>query len=200
MAGRLSVICGPMFAGKSSELLRRIRRALHARRPVLLFKPWVDTRSHGISSHDGLLMEAHIVRSASEIAYLAGQAPNTLVAIDEGQFFDDGIAGVVVDLVERGHEVAVAGLDLDYQGQPFGPMPVLLALADEVVKLSAICVRCGADATRTQRLVDGQPAGPGERVLIGGAESYEPRCLRCWVSPAVAAGRPAGAASRPAGA
>lgn len=183
MAGKLTVICGPMFAGKSSELLRRIRRAQHARRPVLLFKPEVDVRAPGIRSHDGLLMEAVLVCSSLDVQALAGRAPNTFVAVDEGQFFDDRIVGAVMELVHRGHEVAVAGLDLDYRGEPFGSMPEMLALADEVVKLSAICVQCGASATRTQRLVNGMPAGPGEQVLIGGAESYEPRCLQCWVPP-----------------
>ncbi len=172
-----------MFSGKSSELLRRVRRARRAHIPVVLCKPVTDSRSPTVRSHDGLEGEAILVRHGAQIVQAAGElSPGSLVAVDEAQFLD-GMAEAARSLVASGYFVALAGLDLDYRGLPFGEMPLLLALADEVVKLSAVCVQCGAEATRTQRLVGGRPAGLGELVLIGGAEAYEPRCLACWVDP-----------------
>lgn len=173
-----------MFSGKSTELLRRVRRSQRARVPVVLFKPALDTRSATVRSHDGLEVDAVAVATASQV--LEAQRlipPGGLVAVDEAQFLE-GLVPVAQQLLLAGYSVVVAGLDLDYRGMPFGDMPVLLALADEVVKLSAVCVKCGRDATRTQRLVGGEPAGLGELVVIGGADSYEPRCLACWVNPA----------------
>lgn len=192
-AGRLTVVAGPMFAGKSTELLRRVRRATLARIAVAIFKPAIDARALGIRSHDGL--EAHalsVARAEAILEHLGSLPAGSLVAIDEAQFFDPGLVAVVQELVGLGYDVVAAGLDLDYRGEPFGPMPVLLALADEVVKLSAVCMVCGKPATRSQRLVNGQPAGLGPIVQIGSTETYEARCLDCWVSPhRVAAGTPA---------
>ena len=183
-AGTLTVIAGPMFAGKSTELMRRVRRATLARIPVAVFKPALDARAPGILSHDGIAAHATSVPSAEVIRqHLARLPARSLVAIDEVQFFDTHLVAVVQEAVRAGYDVVAAGLDLDYRGEPFGPMPVLLALADEVVKLSAVCMVCGRPATRSQRLINGQPAGLGPTVQIGGADRYEARCLDCWVSP-----------------
>ncbi|NLG67955.1 MAG: thymidine kinase [Firmicutes bacterium] len=186
--GRLVVICGPMFAGKSTELLRRVKRARRARIEVLVLKPAVDTRTvASVRSHDGDELGAVTFASAEELRrHLARATPTgrRLIAIDEAQFASwPGFVEAVLALVADGDDVVVAGLDLDYAGAPFGPMPTLLCYADEVEKLSAVCVQCGRDANRTQRLVDGRPAGPGPQVLVGASETYEPRCAACWVSP-----------------
>mgnify|MGYP001251089485 CR=1 FL=1 len=186
--GKLTVICGPMFSGKSTELLRRIKRAILANIPVVVLKPHIDTRSvYYVKSHDGNKVEALAIFDSngkkSDIIPLVGNAK--LVAIDEVQFLNAAWhVKEVLELLSLGKDVIVAGLDLDYAGQPFGPMPLLLAYADEVIKLSAVCVKCGKDATRTQRLTDGRPAGPGPVIQVGGAGSYEARCADCWVSPA----------------
>ncbi len=177
----MTVIAGSMFAGKTEELIRRLRRAMYARRSVQVFKPALDTRSETteIRSHDGTLHEAIAVSTSKEI-FLGLEAPTDIVAIEEAQFFDDGIVAVCGDLADRGYEVIVTGLDLDFRGQPFGPMPALLAVADEVVKLRAICARCGRDASRSQRLVDGEPApATAPTIQVGSEESYEARCRHC---------------------
>ncbi|HEY8477093.1 MAG TPA: thymidine kinase [Chloroflexota bacterium] len=189
--GRLTVVCGPMFAGKSTELLRRVKRAQRARIEVLVLKPDVDTRTAAsVRSHDGDELGAVTFASAEDLRrHVARVTPGgrRLIAIDEAQFVSwPGFVEAVLALVAGGDDVVVAGLDLDYAGAPFGPMPALMAYADEVVKLSAVCVQCGHDANRTQRLVDGRPAGPGPQVLVGAGETYEPRCAACWVSPYVA--------------
>ena len=177
--GRIEVICGSMFCGKTEELIRRVRRAIIARQTVRVFKPQIDDR-YGIqraTSHAGQSVEATPVESARDILALAdGQA--TVVAIDEAQFFDMGLVNVVQRLVdERKLRVIVAGLDTDFRGEPFGPMPQLLSIADEVIKLQAICVVCGKAASRTQRLVDGEPAAYDDpTILVGAQESYEARC------------------------
>jgi len=182
LAGRLTVITGPMFAGKSTELLRRVRRAKLAGIKVALLKPSIDTRFGTVRSHDGLELEAKLIGPNDPIGPMAGDAK--LIAIDEMQFLaDETYVSIIANMVELGRDFVLAGLDLDYAGRPFGLMPVLMAYADEVVKLSAICAKCGNDATRTQRLVNGEPAGLGPVVQIGGAESYEARCLDCWVPP-----------------
>jgi len=168
------------------ELLRRIRRAVIARRRVQVFKSHLDDRYSGvfrISSHDGAELDAHPVSSSVQIAELV--RPDTqVVAIDEAQFLDDGVVGVVNALADRGVRVIVAGTDMDFRGEPFGPMPLLLAIAEKVDKLHAICVLCGDLATRNQRLIDGKPApAEGPTIQVGGAESYEARCRKCHEVP-----------------
>jgi thymidine kinase len=176
--GSLTVITGSMFSGKTEELIRRVRRALYARRSVQVFKPAVDTRSEEtvIRSHNGV---RHMAVEATSSADLSSQVePNTdIIAIEEVQFFDLGIVEVCQGLADQGHQVIVAGLDMDFRGCPFGPMPTLMAVADEVVKLRAICAKCGLDASRSQRLIDGRPApASAPTVLIGAQEHYEARC------------------------
>jgi len=167
-----------MFSGKTEELIRRVRRALYARRRVKVFKHALETRSEPaeIRSHDGRVYEALSVSSAAELVEKAGDEPG-LLAVEEAQFFDDGIVDALQGLADGGHEVVAAGLDLDFRGEPFGPMPALLSVADEVVKLRAICAVCGRDASRTQRLVGGEPApASAPTILVGAAEHYEARC------------------------
>lgn len=184
--GWIEVITGVMFSGKSEELIRRVRRALIAKRRVQVFKSALDGRYAGIrriSSHDGSGVDAVPVHSSAELA--AAAHPDTQVfAIDEVQFLDEGITDVIALLADRGGRVLVAGTDMDFRGEPFGPMGRLLALAETVDKLHAICVRCGNPATRNQRLVDGAPA-PYEAptIQVGGAESYEARCRQCHEVP-----------------
>lgn len=183
--GWIELICGGMFAGKSEELLRRIRRAEIARQPVQVFKPAIDHR-YGvdvIASHNGMTREAVIVRGPWEILELV--RPETqVVAIDEAQFFDPALADVCNELANRGLRVIVAGLDLDFRGEPFGSIPLLLAQAEYVEKLQAICQACGAPACRTQRLINGQPANYDDPVvLIGASEVYEARCRDCHEVP-----------------
>lgn len=184
-AGWIELICGGMFAGKTEELIRRVRRAQIARQRVQVFKPAIDNRytAEGVSSHNGLRVEAAVVSGSQEI--LDRVAPDTtVVAIDEAQFFDWRIAEVCDELADRGLRVIVAGLDMDFRGEPFGPMPVLMAQAEQVDKLQAICVVCGAPASRTQRLVDGQPASYDDPIiLVGAQETYEARCRRCHEVP-----------------
>ncbi len=176
--GRLEVITGPMFCGKTDELLRRLRRAVIAQQKIQVFKPGFDIRYNNekVTSHAGNEYDAFPIDSTTEIsAHLLGEV--TLVAIDEAQFFDEEIIPVVQDLVDRGLRVIVAGLDMDFRGVPFGQMPMLLAQAEIVDKLHAICMVCGEQATRTQRLVDGEPAYFDDPIIIVGAsEMYEARC------------------------
>ena len=175
-AGWVEVITGSMFSGKSEELIRRIRRAQIARQKVQIFKPRVDDRyvADHIVSHSEMKMPSQVVRSAREILDLV--EPDTeVVGIDEGQFFDLSLVEVVNTLADRGVRVIVAGLDQDYLGRPFEPMPQLLAVAEYVDKTLAICMQCGAPANRSQRLV----AATG-RVVVGGSEQYEARCRRCF--------------------
>lgn len=174
-----------MFSGKSEELIRRVKRAVIARRGVQVFKPVMDDR-YGVEvvrSHDGDSFAARPVRSSAEIPALV--APETtVVGIDEVQFFDAGIVDLVRELVAGGRRVICAGLDLDFRGEPFGPVPVLLALAERVDKLEAICVVCGEPATRTQRIVNGVPAFWDEPIIVIGAkEAYEARCRTCHEVP-----------------
>lgn len=189
--GHIELICGSMFSGKTEELLRRIRRAQIARKQIQVFKPVIDHRygTERVASHNGIAWEGvEAVESADEL--LALVRPDTeVVAIDEVQFFDWRIAEVCEDLADSGRRVIAAGLDQDFRGEPFGPMPLLMALAENVEKLTAICVKCGAPATRTQRLINGVPARYDDPViLVGGSESYEARCRACHEVP----GRPRG--------
>jgi thymidine kinase len=165
-----------MFSGKSEELIRRIRRAQIARQKVQIFKPKIDARygSDHIVSHSDMKMPSQVVATAAEI--LERVEPDTeVVGIDEGQFFDLSLVEVVNTLADRGRRVIVAGLDQDYRGRPFEPMPQLLAVAEYVDKALAICMRCGAPANRSQRLV-----AATDRVVVGGAEQYEARCRKCF--------------------
>jgi thymidine kinase len=177
-AGSLTVITGSMFSGKTEELIRRLRRALYARRSVQVFKHALETRSDftEIRSHNGVPHEAGAVSTSEEL--LERIEPETdVVAVEEAQFFDEGIVDACRSLADSGYQVIVAGLDMDFRGRPFGPMPNLLAEADEVVKLRAICARCGRDASRSQRLIDGKPApASAPTILVGAQETYEARC------------------------
>jgi thymidine kinase len=187
--GWIEVITGVMFSGKSEELLRRIRRALIARKKVQVFKSQLDDRYagiHAVHSHDGRTVEARPVSESRQIAELV--EPDTeVVAIDEVQFMDDGVLAVVNDLADRGIRVIVSGTDMDFLGLPFGPVGALLAVAEKIDKLHAICVVCGELATRNQRLIDGRPApAEGPTIQVGGSESYEARCRRHHVVPSSA--------------
>ncbi len=180
--GSIEIIAGVMFSGKSEELIRRVRRALIARRRVQAFKSHLDVRYGGltqISSHTGVGIEAAPVDSAAEIFRLVN--PDTeVVAIDEAQFLDDAIVSVVTSLAERGVRVVVAGTDTDFRGLPFGRMGELMAIAEDVAKLQAICVVCGDLACRNQRLINGRPARfDSPVIMVGGSEAYEARCRRC---------------------
>ena len=176
--GRLEVITGPMFCGKTDELLRRLRRAIIAKQKIQVFKPGFDVRysSEKVTSHAGNEYNAYPVENITEVPTLLLDDV-TLVAIDEAQFFGKQIVDVIQALVDKGIRVIVAGLDMDFRGEPFGQMPVLLAQAEIVDKLHAICMVCGEEATRTQRLVDGNPAYYDDPIIIVGAsEMYEARC------------------------
>ncbi|GAC1320853.1 MAG: thymidine kinase [Chloroflexota bacterium] len=189
--GSLTVICGPMFSGKSRELIRLMHIAEIAGQDTVMFKPRIDTRySHSdVASHDGIRMQAHSVDSSREILALLGRRPSlpAVVGIDEGQFFDRGLSALCVWLVDRGRRVVVAGLDRNFRGEPFGSMPDLLAVADDVTKLRAVCMRCKdprVTASLPQRLIDGQPAPyDSPEVMVGGAEYYEARCADCHEVP-----------------
>ncbi|MBN1312852.1 MAG: thymidine kinase [Anaerolineae bacterium] len=183
--GRIEVICGCMFSGKSEELIRRVRRAQIARQKVEVFKSSLDNRyqANCVNSHNRSSIAAIPVQSAGEIIRnLSGDA--TTVAIDEAQFFGSELIELCSQLAGRGIRVIVAGLDLDFRGEPFGPIPELVAKADYVDKLQAICSVCFKDATRSQRLIDGRPAQYDDPIiLVGAQESYEPRCRHCHTVP-----------------
>ena len=177
-SGSVEVICGSMFSGKTDELIRRLRRATIARQKVQVFKPAIDIRYaiEKVKSHAGSEYDAIPVKQAKDILYQL-KLETTVVAIDEAQFFDENIDSIVTTLADRGLRVIVAGLDSDFRGEPFGPMPVLMAKAEKVDKLQAICMTCGEPASRTQRLVNGKPANYNDPVVIVGAsELYEARC------------------------
>ncbi len=184
-SGWVEVICGSMFSGKTEELLRRVRRSAIARQQVQLFKPAIDNRYgiNTVASHDGLKWEAVVVNAAAEMLQ-AIKPGTTVAAVDEVQFFDEGIIAVCNHLAYRGLRVIVAGLDTDFRGEPFGPLPALMAQAEQIDKLHAICVRCGSEASRTQRLIDGRPAYYEDPVvMIGASEAYEARCRACHEVP-----------------
>jgi thymidine kinase len=174
--GWIEVITGSMFSGKSEELIRRVRRVQIARQKVQLFKPEIDARSspEEIVSHSEMKMPSQVVAGAREILERV-QADTEVVAIDEGQFFDMSLVEVADALASQGLRVIVAGLDQDYRGRPFEPMPQLMAVAEYVDKTLAVCMRCGAPANRSQRLVARR-----DRVVVGGAGEYEARCRRCF--------------------
>lgn len=186
--GRISITVGCMYSGKSSDLCRRVRRARIAGKNVQVFKSALDDRAgyggvEKVSSHDGMHMEGTPVRNAMEILTMLS-ADTDVVAIDEVQFLDDAIVDVVRELADTGLDVIIAGLDMDYRGNPFGPVGPLMAIAEEVTKLDAVCVRCGGQATRNQRLIDGQPApADGPTVLVGARDHYEARCVDCHEVP-----------------
>ena len=184
--GWIEVIAGVMFAGKSEELIRRVRRAAIAHKQVQVFKSHLDARYAGlysVTTHDGITVEAAPVDSSEQI--VRSVRPGTeVVAVDEAQFLDEGIVTVAGDLADRGVRVILAGTDVDFRGLPFGPMPRLMCAAELVDKLHAICVVCGGPATRNQRLVDGQPAPwNSPTIMVGGRESYEARCRHCHKVP-----------------
>lgn len=179
--GWIEVITGPMFAGKSEELIRRIKRLEYAHKKTLVFKPKIDNRysENEIVSHSKIKTRSINIETAQDILKYVDRDTEAVV-IDEVQFLDHEIVHVVEDLANRGIRVIVAGLDRDFRGEPFQNMPELLALAEDVTKLTAICMRCGAPATRAQRLVNGEPASYDDPIIIVGAsESYEPRCRHC---------------------
>jgi len=175
--GWIEVIAGSMFSGKSEELIRRLRRARIARQKVQVFKPKIDVRfSHDhIVSHSEMRHESSVVETAQEILERI-EAHTDVVGIDEGQFFDTDLVAVANELARRGLRVIIAGLDQDYTGRPFDPMPQLLAIAEYITKTHAICVRCGQPANYSQRIVEANA-----RVVVGAADSYEARCRRCFV-------------------
>jgi len=175
-SGWIEVVTGSMFSGKSEELIRRVRRAQIARQRVQIFKPQVDNRyaTDHIVSHSEMKMPSQVVKCAQEILQRVDDRTE-VVGIDEGQFFDAGLVAVANTLADRGVRVIVAGLDQDYTGKPFEPMPQILAVAEYVDKTLAICMQCGAPANRTQRLTSST-----DRVVVGGAEEYEARCRRCF--------------------
>lgn len=181
LQGQIELICGSMFSGKTEELIRRLRRALIAKQQVQVFKPIIDNRYHveRVTSHNGLDFDAHPVASSQAIL-TALKPETTVVAIDEVQFFDQDVIDVCEQLAEAGKRVICAGLDMDFRGVPFGPIPHLLARAELVDKLHAICVVCGEPASRTQRLIEGRPAAFDDPiVMVGAAEVYEARCRQC---------------------
>jgi thymidine kinase len=185
--GWIEVVAGVMFSGKSEELIRRVRRAMIAKKKVQVFKSHLDARYAGlykVSSHDGRTVEAIPADSAAQIAQQINPQAN-VIAIDEAQFLDDGIVDLVNSLAARGRRVILAGTDTDFRGEPFGPMPELMAIAEVVDKLHAICVLCGGPASRNQRLIGGKPAPYNSpQVMVGGTEAYEARCRMCHEVPA----------------
>jgi len=176
--GRVEIICGSMFCGKTEELIRRVRRAIIAKQQVQVFKPVIDDRysvDH-VSTHDGIMTEAQPINNSAMILECL-DSETTVVAVDEVQFFDAEIVNVVDALADQGVRVILAGLDLDFRAEPFGAMPDLMCLAEDVTKLHAICVECGEPASRTQRLVNGKPANYDDPIiLVGAKDTYEARC------------------------
>lgn len=177
-SGWVEVICGSMFSGKSEELIRRVRRATYGNLSVRVFKPAIDSRyaDNSVVSHNGTSTIARPVNDSQDILE---QIDGTidLIGIDEVQFFDENIVAVADELANKGIRVIIAGLDTDFRGEPFGPMPKLMALGESVTKLNAICPVCGSPASRTQRLINGKPASYDDPIIfVGASESYEPRC------------------------
>ncbi len=188
-SGRIEVIAGCMFSGKSEELIRRLKRAQIAKQKVIALKSSLDDRYglETITSHSGSKLESALVSSPSDVLRIAEEKQIEVVGIDEVQFFDVSIIAVAEYLAGKGVRVILAGLDQDFRGEPFGPIPGLLALAEDVMKLTAVCLVCGRPATRTQRIVNGRPARYDDPVvMVGAAESYEARCREHHVVP----GRP----------
>lgn len=174
-AGWIEVVCGSMFSGKTEELIRRLRRAKIARQRVEIFKPALDNRyaDDAVVSHDENAIPSQVVHASEQILLLAGDA--NVVGIDEAQFFGLELLDVCDRLAREGKRIIVAGLDQDYLGNPFEPVPQLMSIAEHVTKLHAVCVRCGAPANHSQRIVSS-----ADRVLVGEKEAYEPRCRQCF--------------------
>lgn len=175
-SGRVEVICGSMFSGKTEELIRRMKRAQFAKQEVEIFKPSIDVRYDEVNvvTHEGISIPSTPVENSASIMLLSSNCD--VVGIDEAQFFDDNIVNVCNELANKGVRVIVAGLDLDYTGTPFGPMPALCAIADEVTKVHAICVKCGALAYVSHRTI----AGNDNQVMLGEKQEYEPLCRECY--------------------
>ncbi|MEK5461779.1 thymidine kinase [Staphylococcus sp. FSL K6-0099] len=177
-SGWIETITGSMFSGKSEELIRRLRRGIYAKQKVIVFKPAIDDRYHKekVVSHDGNEIEAINISTSREV--LNQDLDNVdVIGIDEVQFFDGEIVNIVEQLAKNGHRVVVAGLDMDFRGEPFEPMPKLLAVSEQVTKLQAVCAVCESPSSRTQRLINGEPAKIDDPIILVGAnESYEPRC------------------------
>jgi thymidine kinase len=182
--GWIEVIVGCMFSGKSEELIRRIKRAIIANQKAIVFKPQIDNRYEidKVVSHNGISIKAVVVNNANEIKGIAEDYD--VIGIDEAQFFDNSLINIVEDLADKGKRVIIAGLDQDFRGEPFGIIPHLMAIADSVDKLHAICVVCGAVATKSQRLINDKPASYNDpTILVGSKEVYQPRCRKCYNKP-----------------
>lgn len=181
--GYIEVVVGPMYSGKSEELIRRLKRAKIAKQNIIVFKPHIDDRysKNDVVSHSGDSIEAIPIGKASDIYKLVNEDVQ-VVGIDEVQFFEDEIVDIAVDLANKGIRVIAAGLDMDFKGEPFGPTPRLLAMAEFVDKIQAVCSVCGQPATRSQRLINGEPAKYNDPIIqVGAVESYEARCRKCHV-------------------
>jgi len=177
-SGWLELICGSMFSGKSEELIRRVKRATYAKQEVRVFKPVIDNRysEAAVVSHNGTSMTSYAISSAADIWDHISESTD-VIAVDEVQFFDQEIVEVLSSLADKGYRVIAAGLDMDFRGEPFGVVPNIMAIAESVTKLQAVCSVCGSPASRTQRLIDGKPASYDDPViLVGASESYEARC------------------------
>ena len=177
-SGWLELICGSMFSGKSEELIRRVKRATYAKQEVKVFKPAIDNRysEEAVVSHNGTSMTSHVISSSAEIWDNISESTD-VIAVDEVQFFGESIIDDLSMLADKGYRVIAAGLDMDFRGEPFGVVPDLMAVAESVTKLQAVCSVCGSPASRTQRLIDGKPASYDDPViLVGASESYEARC------------------------
>lgn len=182
------LITGPMSCGKTEELLRRVRRGIIAKKKIKVISPDIDTRTQGdyIESRNGLWLDAIKVKNAAQILSVIKE-DDEIIAIDELQFFDEHIVKVISKLMNSGKKVIGTGLDLDFKAEPFGYMPELMCLATSIDKLAAVCMKCGCEhATRTQRLIDGQPVDKNSPlIMIGGDETYEARCIKCYDLPDV---------------
>ena len=179
--GWLEVICGCMFAGKTEELIRRIKTLEYAKQNIIVFKPLIDDRysDTDVVSHAGSKVKSIVIKDAKEIMDHVTEETQ-VVAIDEVQFFDEDVIEICEILAEQGKRVMVAGLDTDFRGEPFGVMPTLITEAEFVTKLTAVCMKCGAPATRTQRIINGKPAKYIDPIImVGASESYEARCRHC---------------------
>ncbi|QOQ54796.1 thymidine kinase [Bacillus amyloliquefaciens] len=177
-SGWLELICGSMFSGKSEELIRRVKRATYAKQEVKVFKPAIDNRysEEAVVSHNGTSMTSHVISSSAEIWDHISESTD-VIAVDEVQFFGESIIDDLSMLADKGYRVIAAGLDMDFRGEPFGVVPDLMAVAESVTKLQAVCSVCGSPASRTQRLIDRKPASYDDPViLVGASESYEARC------------------------
>ena len=180
--GWIECICGSMFSGKSEELLRRIKRGVIAKQKVLLFKPSIDNRydKNRVSTHNGNSYDSISIEKSSDILNFVKDTKYDIIGIDEIQFFDNDIVKIINKLADDGIRVIVAGLDMDFKAEPFHPMPEIMAISEMVTKLHAVCNKCGKEASRSQRLINGKPAKYDDPVVvIGASESYEARCRHC---------------------